>query len=188
MNASLYLFPIDARTPAPPTALVRQALHDLALIGEPLNQAAFAVGPQFTRHIVFAGCSPQLVYTASRPDDLNFCHLAILGPYKKVRLITGPLTRRPRCPKCGERAAAWQELESAWQAGGEGARAACTACGRESLILAWRWQRQAVFGRLLLAVRGVFPSEAVPSEALLDALSRTTGRAWDYGWAATVRR
>ena len=187
LSGSLYLSPVDCQAAAPQTAVIVQALRDLALIGEPLSEATFAVGPNFNHHVVFAGCSPNLVFAAIRPGDLDFCHFAILGPYAEVRLITGPHSRRPRCPNCGERAQSWQELQAAWQAVGQNATYGCGHCGHDSAVLAWRWQRHAVFGRLFLAVRSVFPSEAVPSEGLIDALSRATGRAWGYGWAATVK-
>jgi hypothetical protein len=186
LSGSLYLSPVDCRAPAPQTAVIVQALRDLALIGEPLSEGTFAVGPNFNRHVVFSGCSPHLVFAAPRPGDLDFCHFAILGPYAEAHLITGPHSRRPRCPICAKRAQSWQELQAAWQAVGQTAKHRCSGCGHDTAVLAWRWQRQAVFGRLFLAVRGVFPSEAVPSEALIDALGGATGRAWDYGWAPTV--
>lgn len=186
MSGSLYLTPRNCQTLAPQAALVVQVLRDLELIGEPLGDATFAVAPSFNRHIVFAGCSPHLVYAAPAPGDLNFCHWALLGPYAQVRMITGPHTRRPRCPTCRKRAPSLQELLAAWRDSGQNAQYRCPNCDRQSTVLSWHWQRYAVFGRLLLAVRNVFPAEAVPSETLLHTLSQATGRPWDYGWAKTV--
>jgi hypothetical protein len=122
------------------------------------------------------------------PDDGShgFCHVALHGPFDRPHMITGPYTRNPRCPNCNDRVSDWRALEIAWQASGESAPYPCPRCGMASTVDRWHWRRHAVFGRFLIAVRSVFPSEGVPSDAFLHLLSTGTDVEWDYGWAATI--
>jgi predicted RNA-binding Zn-ribbon protein involved in translation (DUF1610 family) len=111
----------------------------------------------------------------------------LLGPYADLRMITGPHTSGPKCPGCGRRLVDWRERASPWLAHGD-ADWRCPACGHTAPVADWRWRHQAAFGRLLVAVREIFPSEGVPAEALLGALAEATAKPWHYAWAATVSR
>ena len=178
---SLYLAPRDANC-APPRETVIQALADLEIIGEPLDTERYAAGAGFTRHVVFAGCSPHLIMQPPADGSLRFCHVAVHGPYAAPRLVTGPNTVKPRCPHCRARFDDWRQRLATWQGGHE--RARCAACGSESLPTALDWRDHAVAGRLLVELRNVFPGEATPSDRLMHELAQCTATAWRYAWAA----
>lgn len=185
MTGSLFLHPSDP-WPAPPEAApVVATLAEFAILGAPHGEATWLAGDGLLRHITFAGCSPYLEFSPPADGSHNFCHLALLGPFETPRLYTGPNTLNPRCPACKTRVADWRPLAEAFRADPVSPWR-CPACGAIQGIETLRWRQHAVFGRLLVEIRSVFPSEGVPSDQLLSALEKATGVAWDYGWAAST--
>jgi hypothetical protein len=185
MSGSLFLHPSDPWPTPPDAAIVLAVLAELDILGGPHATAAWLAGDGLLRHITFAGCSPHLEFTPPADGSSQFCHLALLGPFETPRLFTGPHTVKPRCPSCKTRVADWQPLATAFAAD-PGKPWQCPACGARHGIETLRWRRHAVFGRLLVEIRSVFPAEGVPSDQLLAALAKATGVAWDYGWAAST--
>lgn len=177
---SLFLAPkaIDA---APGRAAVIRVLEDLEIVGAPLIDGLFRAGEGFSRHVIFAGCSPHLALQP--PDDGGpaFCHVGVHGPWPHARLVTGPNTVRPRCPHCRGGFDEWRERLARWHQDGE--RAMCPSCGRASAPCRLDWRAHAACGRLLVELRNVYPAEASPSDTLLDRLARETGMAWRHAWA-----
>jgi hypothetical protein len=179
---SLYLGPADPDT-APPTGPVVDVLRDLAVIGEPLGDSTYLAGPGFTRHIVFAGCSPHLVLTPPQDGGLAFSHVALHGPFDSSRLVTGALSVKPRCPHCRTRIADWRERIAEPTSLGEWH---CPGCGRPVQPCALDWRQHALCGRLLIELRNVFPGEAAPSDTLLRELRLATGSDWRFAWAGCL--
>ena len=186
MSGSLYLFPCDIHAAPPDVEKLRDFLLASGFIGDTLSTDTFLGGTNLLAQVIFAGCSPHLAFTPPDDGSVDFCHIAIHGPYRRPRMITGPHTQRPRCPNCQRRARDWRALQTVWHTTEQLAPFTCPNCAVASAIDQWRWRRHSVFGRLLIAVRGVFPGEAVPSDTLVLELNRATGTEWDYGWAATV--
>lgn len=179
--SSLFLAPVDpASTPA--LESVRRVLLELAVIAADLAPGLYAAGDGFSRHVVYAGCSPHLVMQPPGNGGLAFCHVALHGPYARPRLVTGANTVRPRCPGCRARFDDWRARLAAWQAGT--ADALCTACGRAWPPHRLDWRRQAIGARVLVELRNVFPGEASPSDLLMQRLAECSGEAWRYAWAA----
>lgn len=178
--SSLFLAPVDA-TAAPAPDDVRQVLQELAIIGDRLGPASYAAGDGFSRHVVYAGCSPYLEMQPPEKGSLQFCHVAVHGPYPEPRLVTGANTVKPRCPACRARFDDWRQYLKAWQAG---AAAQCSGCGRTWHPHQLDWRNHAISGRVLIELRNVFPGEASPSDLLLQRLAEQTGADWHYGWAA----
>jgi hypothetical protein len=44
----------------------------------------------------------------------------------------------------------------------------------------WVFRKTAGFGKVFVEIRGIYPAEAVPGEALLAALKDRTGGTWRY--------
>lgn len=183
MSGSLYLFPRDPWQAPPATDTVLEALRGLNMLGSPHGEAAWLAGDGLLRQITFAGCSPHLEFEPPADGGSDFCHLALLGPYPEPRPFTGPNTLNPRCPACKTRVADWHPLVAQYATDPQHDWT-CPACGKGARVDAWRWRHHAVFGRLLVEIRGVFPAEGVPSDELLQALAEQAGQDWDYGWAA----
>jgi hypothetical protein len=179
---SLFLAPADTHA-APDTATLVVLLRELDIVADPLDRSTFLAGDGFAQHVVFAGCSPHLAMQPVAEGDPAFCHVAVHGPYPVPRLVTGPNTVKPRCPKCRGRFADWQRQLSAWTAGDP---AVCDACGYAAPATLLDWRQHAAAGRVLLEMRNVFPGEASPSDRLIQRLEQTSGQPWRYAWAGML--
>jgi len=178
--SSLYLAPVDAAC-APKVDDVVAVLRRLGVIADELGPGLYAAGDGFSRHVVYAGCSPYLVMEPPEKGSLQFCHVALHGPYAEPRLVTGANTVKPRCPACRARFEDWREHLRAWQAGGT---ADCGNCGSRWHPYQLDWRNHAISGRVLVELRNVFPGEASPSDVLLHGLADAAGIDWHYAWAA----
>ena len=178
---SLYLASLDPEA-APELDRISGVLRMLEIIGTPIGDGRFAAGPGFERHVVFAGCSPHLVLQPPADGSLQFCHVALHGPFDAPRLIVGPNTTRPRCPVCRARYTDWQDRLGDWRRGRRDAH--CTHCGQRVSPHRLDWRGQAISGRVLIELRNVFPGEASPSDRLLGELRSATCEDWRYDWAA----
>jgi len=178
---SLFIVPCDPHA-APDLDPVRRLLDDLQVTAGQTGPGVFNAGPAFSRHVVYAGCAPHLVFEPPADGSAHYCHVALHGPFPTPRLVTGPNTVRPRCPACRARFDAWRDALEAWR--DTGAPAVCPRCGEAFPATALDWRQHAVAGRVLLEMRNVFPGEAAPSDRLLGGLHDATGLRWCHGWAA----
>ncbi len=179
MQGSLYIVPEDPFSIPPVPADVEQVLRDLAIIGDALDNNSWQAADGFARHVVFAGCSPYLVFDPPGDGSLHFCHLAIHGPYPKPVLVTGQNHHKPRCPLCRNRFSDWNTLLADWLRSGE---VHCPKCSSRSSVYELDWRQHAVAGRYLIELRNVFPGEAAPSDRLLLELEHASGLKWTFGW------
>lgn len=172
--------------PAAPTAapesppVVRDLLRALGLIDREFalaGQTGYLAGPHFPELVVFLGCAP--VLKLSQTDGADFCHvsLGVVHPQPEFR-VAGQAT--PRCAICRARVPAWKEPVAAGRTRGAPTRWTCPGCGRSASPHELDWRRTAGRARFFLDIVNVHPHEALPSAALLDALGRLTGAAWDF--------
>lgn len=174
---SLFLAP-GAPDELPEVDLVIEALRELEVIGSPLTEHSFSAGAQFSQHIVFAGCSPHLVMQPPADGGPAFSHLLVHGPLERPLLVTAPGQARPRCPSCRQRVEAGRaprDPAASWE---------CPACHDVIAACDLDWRHYGLCGRVMVEAVNVFPGEAAPSDALLQALGRTTSSPWRHGWAA----
>ena len=178
---SLYLAPIDPLARPEPTA-IKKLLEKLGVLDGPLGTNRFTAGEGFTRHVIYAGCSPYLVTEPPADGSLQFCHVALHGPYPEPRLVTGPNTVAPRCPACRARFKDWRGRLATWQQAPENIH--CEQCGKQTAAYTLDWREHAIGGRYLIELRNVYPGEASPSDRLMAQLSQTSGFDWRHAWAA----
>ena len=65
----------------------------------------------------------------------------------------------------------------------EGAGFFCPSCAHEYFYQKINWRRKAGFGKFFIEIRGIFESEALPSDELLQMLTRLTHSQWAYFYA-----
>jgi len=179
MHGSLYLTPSDpAQLPDPDvvSAVLGRLGIQGALLSEAPQKQVRVAGEEFTRHVIYAGCSPHLRFEPERPHDRAFCHIALLGPYPEPAVVTGENTVNPRCPRCRARLSDWQQQLHTGQL-------SCPGCGATSAAWEVDWRQHAASGRYLIELRNVFPGEASPSDQLISALQEETGMTWSYAWS-----
>lgn len=184
----LILLPADPT--CPPVGIERLAgeLQAIGLIGLPAkvdNDTFYPTGEHFLQLVSFLGCSPQIeLQPPSDPVALaadsaagKFCHV-FLSSTDTLRFRSDPRTPAPRCPACRTPVADWQPRIQAWQTHPANSDWHCMQCGYTGEITGLGFRKSAGFGRSFVEIRGIFPSEAVPSEALLNTLKSITGGDW----------
>ncbi|GAB6043396.1 hypothetical protein [Endothiovibrio diazotrophicus] len=183
----LILHPKNPAAEPPAGDALLDHLHRAGVIGAPFpfrGAEHHLPGEAFMRAVTFLGCSPAVLFEppaadAERGDGGDFCHLELRGPYAETRFLGEEGVKRPRCPRCRGWIDDWQAALAAWQAD-VGYRHPCPHCGEPIEPPAMKWRHSAGFGRLALAVWGVFEGEAVPSEELLRTLREISGGDWEY--------
>lgn len=179
-TTSLFLAPAEPDA-APDVRTIRRLLSDLGIIADELGPSTFRAGDGFSQHVIYAGCAPYLVTEPPKDGGLNFCHVALHGPFAHAHLVTGPNTVKPRCPACRARFEDWRSRLADWQY--DRTTAICPGCGQSLRPSQLDWRGHAVYGRVLVELRNVFPGEASPSDLLLQRLENETGEVWRYAWA-----
>jgi hypothetical protein len=82
---------------------------------------------------------------------------------------------------CRKRLNDWQTSFKSWQGSTDNSMARCPHCGYQQDPVTYDFRQSAGCGRLFLFVENIFPQEAIPSPALLEALKRASnGEAWRY--------
>lgn len=180
---SLFLAPADLEA-APPREPIIRLLADLAITDSPIDGNTFTAGDGFSRHVVFAGCSPHLVMTPPTDGSLAFCHVAAHGPFIRPYLVVGPNTVKPRCPACRARFDDWRTALDGWREAD--ASADCPSCGQRWQPGQLDWRGHAISGCMLIELRNVFPGEASPSDVLMLRLQDATEVDWRYAWAGSL--
>lgn len=157
-------------------------LRDLGFLGAAFGTTAiqgYFAGERFLQLITFMGCSPHVRFEPRDDQDTGFCHLSILGPWERPRLLIGPASRAPRCPACRTRLEPWPLWRPLLEAQPETAFP-CPACGLASPPIRWNWRHQAGAAHLFLLVHNIFPGEAVPVPSLLHELAGLATGEWGY--------
>lgn len=184
----LILLPADPDCPAVSTDRLATELQAIGLIGPPRlldNDRFYPTGAHFLQLITFLGCSPMIeleppsdpVTLASDSAHGKFCHV-FLSSSETLRFRADPRTPIPRCPACRAPLTDWQPLLHAWQTHPENSAWQCKQCGHRADITALSFRKSAGFGHSFVEIRGIYPSEAVPGEALLITLKSITGGNW----------
>ncbi len=174
-NGVLILAPGDPASRLPTREQLVHALGDIGLLGAPLagQDDTYLAGERFLQLITFMGCSPHVRLEPPVDGADAFCHLALLGPYDRPRLLHGRNTRPPRCPRCKTAITNWREFVDA-------DTITCSHCGATCSMAQLEWRRNAGYGRLFIEIRNIFPGEAVPVDELMNRLRETGGGEWGY--------
>lgn len=182
--------------PADPQAAIRDynglatGLQEIGLIGNASTCTLgtfYPVGDRFLQLVSFLGCSPMIELAPPADTALldtavaeaSFCH-ATLSCMPAMQFRADPQTRPPRCPQCGQAEPDWETHIRQWRANPAQTQWTCKACDYHGELTGWDFRKNAGFGKVFVEIRGIYPSEAVPGDALLNTLRTVTGNPWHY--------
>ncbi len=178
---ALVLYPDDP-TVALETGVLEAALTELGLLAALLPPEKeqgrwFAAGEPLLELVTFLGCSP-VISLAAVSSDNRFCRIHLPSPLPQpVCRVHQP---KPRCPRCRSFDVDWYKLLPAWERDPLAVGWTCQICGHKAPLHRLRFREEAGFGRTFVELWGIYPGEAVPGEALLDALSQLTTTSWHW--------
>jgi len=184
----LILLPADPTCPAISTERLAAELQGIGLIGLPArvnNEIFYPTGENFLQLISFLGCSPSIelepptdpLAVAADSAAGKFCHV-FLSSTDTLLFRSDPHTSAPRCPQCHTPVVDWPSRLHAWQMDPENSEWHCKQCLYTGDITRLGFRKSAGFGRNFVEIRGIYPSEAVPGDALLNSLKSLTGGDW----------
>jgi hypothetical protein len=184
----LILLPTDPLCPPLDCEQLAADLQAIKLIGEPValdGGVFYPTGEQFLQLISFLGCSPTIELepptdpAAKSADSAagKFCHV-FLHCSTALTLRADSQCPPPRCPGCRQPATDWKAALTAWQQNPAQTDWSCDQCGYNGRLTELSFRKAAGFGHTFIEIRGIYPSEAVPTDALLTNLQRLSGGPW----------
>ena len=184
----LILLPAEPQCPPLDREQLVSELQAIQMIGEPLaldNGVFYPTGEQFLQQISFLGCSPLIeLEPPSDPATLSadsaagrFCHV-FLHCSISLCLHADKQCPAPRCPKCRQPFSDWRDAFSTFQQNPTLADWNCTGCGFSGQLSELSFHKAAGIGHTFIEIRGIYPAEAVPTDALLNRLQRLSGGPW----------
>jgi hypothetical protein len=176
--ASLLLHPADAAWYPDCIDGLHSQLHSIGFIGKVLPEnfdQGFLIGDKFLTLVTFMGCAPtiNLQPDINNPDH-EFCAVRLRLEAEAPHLLVAVNYSEPRCPYC--RSVIKVELENTLAEN----QMICEQCGESTQLHALNWRRTAGYARCFIEIAGVYPQEALPTEALLNALQKYSGCEWRY--------
>lgn len=186
----LLLHPADPDCTPPAATTLAAGLQAIGFIAAPVAVADgvfYPTGANFLQLVSFLGCSPAIeleppadpAALATARERGSFVHVYIdSGPRLRLRAANG--APPPRCPACRQPVADWHAAVSAWREDPAALAWTCRHCGHAARLTDLQFRRTAAFARAWVEVRGIYPSEAVPNDALLARLRELAGCDWRY--------
>jgi ribosomal protein L37AE/L43A len=173
-TASLLIYP-QAPEWSDNKSVLMGSLRSLGLAGDAIDSDSHYAGERFLDHIAFMGCAPTIRF-APEADNEKYTHIRI-HQYNTITALIGAHAPTPGCPQCkkGFAYSASQldrlDTNSLW---------ICTSCQHAAAPWQYHWRKSAGFARVFIEVTDIYPKEAIPQQALLDALQQTSGTEWQY--------
>lgn len=147
------------------------------------NKQLFYAGSKLSSLLMFCGCAPkiQLSLQNNGLPDSNFVALQLTFFSKNKYFYPGKQPFYYCCPKCStsiELSIGKEKLLL-----DKNSYFSCSQCAKHYHFNAINWRRKAGYGQFFIEVRGVFESEAIPSDQLLKILHGVTKSKWAYFYA-----
>lgn len=168
-------------------------LDELGLIGEQIAGPAvgdnltdslrFYVGPHFLQHISFMGCAPAIEFQPPNSDNqrqaiealdaFTFVHVPKI--FQQPVWYADLQMAKPACPACNKRVAKPDSKVDK-----ENMSMTCPHCGYQAPLCDFDWREYGGCTQMLISIVNVYPKEAIPSNNLLNQITKRTGVAWRY--------
>lgn len=143
------------------------------------DRCHYHAGERFLELMTFVGCAPVVMTGQESIEDENFYHIHIVEKISTPVLLLSS-DARPRCGQCKKPMEEWQEVLQRYQQERTAESVCCHACGSENDVFTFNWKRAGGVAGVHIAIHGVFPHEAVPSDELMQHLQLISGLGWDY--------
>ncbi len=172
----LILYP--SRPDQPPVAVTSLGtmVERIGLMGRPSLPGAahrHVVGEAYLSLITYLGCSPQVGLGIEDADTPLGAWIELSAGFAEPRLIAGDNAKAPRCPQCRRFIEHWRTQFPA---------PALCDCVEPTPWPRLNWRQCAGIARQFVLIHGVFEGEALPADALLNALARESGCEWRYAY------
>ncbi len=185
----LLLCPVDPDCPATDTGALAGRLQALGFAGEAVHledATIYPTGEQFLQLLTFLGCSPAIELDlpedagtrAQACDTGQVCHIRIDRSGDTLRFRADSRQAPPRCPACRQPVADWENCIEAWRSNPADNGWRCSHCDHRGRVFDLNFRKSAGFGHTFIEIWGIHPGEAVPVDALLDALEELGGCRW----------
>jgi len=153
---------------------LEEVLTENRFIGTELSKYQYLVGDDFLSHLTFMGCSPN-IELEPQTDDKPFCYIA-LNRSGKSQFIAGSNLKKARCTYCkGE----VSKLD---------VNALCAHCDKPLALTKINWRKTAFVAKVWITIGNIYELEAIPNDALLSTLQRTTGVQWKPAYIRNATR
>ncbi|MGB5438357.1 MAG: hypothetical protein WBN90_01720 [Gammaproteobacteria bacterium] len=186
----MLLHPADPHCPPIAKDVLAERLQSIGLIAAPVrigSETIYPAGEYFLQLITFLGCSPAIeielptdadsLEAASR--DGRFCHVTVTGDGQNLQFRAATKPAVPRCPQCRKPDPHWPENLHSWQEDRQQLHWSCALCGYSGQLTDLNFRKSAGFARTFIEIRGIYPAEAIPGEALLASLQALSGCKWN---------
>lgn len=172
-NTSLIIHPDESNWLPESPEKIAALLRDTGLIADRLQteEQCYLVGNKFLELVTFLGCSPNIKLTPEHELD-KYCFVRLITN-DRITVLTGKHTHPPRCPHCKKPEKNWPDRITA-------TALKCSSCGQSSSPWLYNWRKSAGFGRFFIELTEIYPNEAIPQPALLDALRQQSATSWNY--------
>lgn len=174
-TASLLLFPRSPAWHPQRIDTFSEHLSVLGLAGDSIDATRRYAGERLLDYITFMGCAPSIRFAPDITSD-KYTHFR-LHSFANITAMIGDHARAPSCPHCRKALDSWKTLprvfkkNTAWR---------CGHCGESSAPWMYQWRRSAGFARVFIEITDIYPKEALPQQALFDALNPIGDIGWDY--------
>lgn len=168
----LVLFPVETGFRITSPDALRRDLQTIGLL------EANGPGPEFMKLLTFMGCSPSMG-SGELGGDYNNYSVELCAQNCDMALLARSRLRSPACPRCGQRdseALAMDQVEETdgrvvWR---------CPACKALLPLTEINWRHRLAVAFDYIVIHGVHDGEVIPSDRLLDYLTKVTGTGWSY--------
>jgi len=145
------------------------------------NKLYYLAGDNFLKYITFMGCSPA-IETKPNKDNLpgaNFIALKVQN-FTELTFYPGKEKYQHRCINCKNTI-----LLEKHNPLSKSDLFSCTHCNNQFNYLQTNWRHNAGISHLFIEICGIFNGEAIPSDSLLNLLSKHNNQnnSWNYFYA-----
>ena len=177
MTYSLFLFEQESNYSPEKLEALKTRLLSIGLIQPDSDNAKTQPGVNLMEYINYLGCSPALT-TGSLEARIT------LRAYENLTGLGGESIEALRYPGC-KHVIQPEDIRPLLSTGGPDQTWTCPNCGQKGRLKDINWRKSAGFSHYFIEISPIFPKEALPTDALLDALQQVSQRPWSWFYSVS---